>query len=254
MIQIGRIQIDGGTQPRENISEDVVSEYAEAMLDGDKFPPIVVYNDGAKYWLADGFHRYHASVKAGFKDIEADVKSGTRRDAILYSVSANAKHGIRRTNADKRKAVLTLLEDEEWRSEGIRWIARTAKVSEGLAHKMYHEHASVHDEQMKPEIRKARRGDQEYDIDTTNIGRKEKLLDDPSDYEEQDDGGYDLPDNVDPATGEVFEEKEIERTERKGIGLEKAHEAIAVLKQIPPNDDLLQEGYDIVIRWVNRNR
>src|SRR5690625_7499820 len=121
MIQIGRIQIDGGTQPRENISEDVVSEYAEAMLDGDKFPPIVVYNDGAKYWLADGFHRYHVSVKAGFKDIEAEVTSGTRRDAILYSVSANAKHGNRRTNADKRTSVLRMLSVAEWRAADLRW-------------------------------------------------------------------------------------------------------------------------------------
>jgi len=34
-------------------------------------------------------------------------------DAVFNSVGANAEHGLRRTNADKRRAVLTLLNDDE---------------------------------------------------------------------------------------------------------------------------------------------
>lgn len=43
---------------------------------------------------------------------------------MLFSVGANAMHGLRRTNEDKRKAVETLLADEEWSKWSDREIAR----------------------------------------------------------------------------------------------------------------------------------
>ncbi len=107
------IRTDGGTQPREYLNELVLSEYAESMTDGTAFPPVVVFFDGSHYWLADGFHRFFAAKKCGAQEIDADVRQGTRRDAKLYAVGANAAHGLRRTNVDKRRAALTLLQDEE---------------------------------------------------------------------------------------------------------------------------------------------
>lgn len=216
-LKLDDIQIDGGTQPRVDIDESVVSEYAEAMREGDEFPPIIVFSDGAEKWIADGFHRYFASDYLGFLEIEAEVKSGTRRDAVLYSVSANSKHGLRRSNADKRKAVLTLLKDEEWSQWSDREIARRCEVSNRMVSN-YMDELSVNGSQME---RKVKRGDQEYTVDTTNIGkrdifgkevngRKEGKLDNPSDYEVEYDPGYDLSDNVDPDTGEVFEEEKRE--------------------------------------------
>ena len=128
-LKLKDIRLDGGTQPRQYINQDVVNEYAEEMLESDNFPPIVVFNDGANYWLADGFHRYHANKKAGFLEVECDVRNGVLRDAILFSVGANAVHGLRRSNEDKRKAVMTLLND----IEGSEWsdseIARQCFVS-----------------------------------------------------------------------------------------------------------------------------
>jgi len=54
---LSQIRIDGGTQPRTELNEDVIAEYAELLADGVEFPVITVYFDGANYWLADGFHR-----------------------------------------------------------------------------------------------------------------------------------------------------------------------------------------------------
>ena len=71
----------------------------------------------SSYWLADGFHRYHAHKQAGLDDIRVDLRQGNLREAILYSVGANAHHGLRRSNEDKRRAVLRLLEDPEWEQE-----------------------------------------------------------------------------------------------------------------------------------------
>jgi hypothetical protein len=110
-VALCNIHIDGGTQPRTEIDYELVHEYSECI---DQLPPVTVFNDGASNWLADGFHRYHAYRKLNIPEIDCEVRQGSLRDAILYSVSANSIHGKRRTNADKRKAVLTLLNDVEW--------------------------------------------------------------------------------------------------------------------------------------------
>ena len=130
------IKIDGGTQMRAQLDAATVAEYADAMTDGGwgQFPPVIAYYDGSDYWLADGFHRLAAFRSiANYSDamIPADVRSGTRRDAILHAAGANASHGLRRTNADKRRSVETLLRDEEWAKWSNMEIARRCNVSEG---------------------------------------------------------------------------------------------------------------------------
>lgn len=129
-VHIDKIRLDGGTQSRAAISDATVADYAEAMADPNTvFPPITLYFDGADYWLADGFHRLAAWRQIGRTDIPADVRQGDRRRAILHSVAANSAHGLRRTNEDKRRAVLTLLEDQEWAQWSDREIARKCAVS-----------------------------------------------------------------------------------------------------------------------------
>ena len=129
MIEVSKVRVDGGTQSRAAINEATVAEYAEAMADPNTvFPPIVVYFDGRDYWLADGFHRLEAWRRLGRDEVPADVRQGDRRRAILHSVAANSAHGLRRTNEDKRRAVLTLLEDAEWSQWSDREIARRCAV------------------------------------------------------------------------------------------------------------------------------
>jgi len=132
-IALGAIRADTSAQPRAAIFQNVVDEYAEALADGVALPPVVVFYDEAHYWLADGFHRHAAHMKIGASCIAADVRLGTLRDAILYSVGANQAHGLRRTNDDKRRAVLTLLNDEEWSKWSAREIARHCGVSADFA-------------------------------------------------------------------------------------------------------------------------
>jgi hypothetical protein len=126
------IRIDGGTQPRAAISDDTVREYAESMTEGVALPPVDVFWDGTAFWLADGYHRYFAGKRIGLVNLPATVHNGTKRDAVLFSVGANHKHGLQRTNADKRKAVLTLLGDDEWCGRGQSWIAKQCGVSHTL--------------------------------------------------------------------------------------------------------------------------
>lgn len=131
-MNIEKIRIDGGTQSRVEINNEAVSEYAEALKGGVQFPPVDVFFDGADYWLVDGFHRYHAHRSAGLSEIDAAIHNGTLRDAQLFSFGVNASHGLRRSNADKRKAVEFMLNDAEWSVWSDREIARQCCVSHVL--------------------------------------------------------------------------------------------------------------------------
>lgn len=127
-IALTKLRTDGDTQPRAMLNQDVIAEYAECMMEDIKFPAITVFHDSANYWIADGFHRFFAAKRAGNAEIECDVRQGTLRDAQLFSVGANADHGLRRTNDDKRKAVQTLLDDLEWQEWSDSEIARHCRV------------------------------------------------------------------------------------------------------------------------------
>ena len=132
-VALTSIRLDGATQMRAAINDETVEEYASAMVNGwGSFPPAVVFYDGATYWLADGFHRVRSFMQAFpawmALSIPCEVHAGTQRDAVLYAAQANAKHGLRRTNADKRRAVETLLRDEEWGKWSNQEIARRCAV------------------------------------------------------------------------------------------------------------------------------
>ena len=129
-LSLTQINLNGGTQPRVKMNNNVIEEYAESISEGTVFPPITVFKDKHNiYWLADGFHRFYAYRKIGRKKIRVKVKIGEIRDAILFSVGANSDHGLRRTNEDKRKAVKTLLIDEEWQKMSTRELADKTAVS-----------------------------------------------------------------------------------------------------------------------------
>jgi hypothetical protein len=125
-MKLAEIRIDGGTQPRAALDQAAVDEYAEVI---DRLPPGKGMFDGTAIWLYDGHHTFFAHKKAGRDEMAVDVTPGTQRDAILASLSANAEHGLRRTNDDKRKAVRVLLADPEWVMWSDRNIASHCRVS-----------------------------------------------------------------------------------------------------------------------------
>jgi len=131
-LDISCIRTDCGTQSRAELNGRVVAEYALAMQQGALFPPVTVFQDGQNYYLADGFHRLEATKQLKSATIAVDVRSGHCRDAMLYSVGANTTHGLRRSNIDKRRAVMMLLKDPEWSLWTNTAIARMCGVDEGL--------------------------------------------------------------------------------------------------------------------------
>lgn len=151
-LDLAVVQLDPDIQIRARIDQETVFSYAQDMLDGQSFPPIVVFADRGQFYVADGFHRALARALAGrtlslsldagevsgpswlalaadLETIDCEVREGSRRDAILYAVGANDSHGLRRTRADKENAVLRLLNDPDWRQLSQNEIARLAGVT-----------------------------------------------------------------------------------------------------------------------------
>lgn len=129
-LPISKIRTDGGTQMRVQLDAKTVDEYAEVYSEGGELPPVKVVYDGKDYWLWDGFTRIEARKKAGLADVDVEVTKGNQRDAVLLSCGANAQHGLKRSNADKRKAVETLLQDPEWAKWSDQQIADSVFVSQ----------------------------------------------------------------------------------------------------------------------------
>ncbi len=144
-LAITQIRTDGGTQPRALLDPALISEYAEAMQGGAEFPPVVVFHDGTDHWLADGFHRLQAVKQNGKTKLDADIRQGSQRDAILFSVGTNVSHGKRRTNDDKRRAVMKLLNDEKWAQWPQVKIAKACCVSAEYVSRLKHREGSTID-------------------------------------------------------------------------------------------------------------
>lgn len=140
MLRISQIRRDGGTQSRAGIDEETVADYARDMLAGAIFPAAKTWFDGTDFWLEDGFQRIAAAERIGRTTFAAEVRQGTRRDAVLASCGANADHGLRRKTEDKERAVLTLLEDPEWGQWSDREIARRCRVSHDFVGKVAERH------------------------------------------------------------------------------------------------------------------
>lgn len=184
-LRIDKLRMDARTQARTTINQDVVEDYTEAVLAGCTFPPIDVFLDELRnYWPADGWHRIKSHVAAGHKTIMANVHQGDERAAILFAVGANVKHGFRRSNEDKRRAVAMLLVDVEWSSWSDREIARRCGVSNGLVSILRQECASVkekqidcqeHGETQAPPSRLVNRGGTTYEMKTGGIGTKKVI-------------------------------------------------------------------------------
>ena len=96
---------DTGTQIRSEISEYIVAEYVEALGDGARFPPVVIFRSNDGDILADGFHRVRAYQDAQRDEIEADVYQGDQKNALWFALGANRAHGQRLSGDDKRRAI-----------------------------------------------------------------------------------------------------------------------------------------------------
>lgn len=139
-MNVADIIVDMEYQMRATMSEEAIDQYAEEMADDKKFDPVTVVEvEGVGLVLAEGFHRVEATKRAGLTSIDANIIKGTLRDVKEHAYGANGAHGVRRTNADKRKNVMKALADPDF--SGLRTIdyAAMCQVTERFINKIRHE-------------------------------------------------------------------------------------------------------------------
>src|SRR4051794_6433960 len=88
-LELSLIVRDMEIQPRARMDQGRIVQYAEDMLAGIEFPPVVVYFDSEDYWLSEGYHRCAAAANLGEETIKADVREGTRDDAMWNAAGSN---------------------------------------------------------------------------------------------------------------------------------------------------------------------
>jgi hypothetical protein len=173
------IQIDLDTQSRIEINDEVVKEYAESMEAGDVFPPLLVYFDepNNRYILVDGFHRFEAHRRLHPNDaISVKLELGTLDDARWASLGVNKSHGLRRSNADKRNAIVNALKHPKGAELSDRQIAEHVGVHHDTVSRIRKE-LELSGEIRQIENRTVQRGNQIYQQNTANIGSRQSSQD-----------------------------------------------------------------------------
>lgn len=129
VVQIKSIILDAGTQIRTSLDSGHVADLTEAYGRGDSVPPIDVFQTFAGgLILADGFHRAEAAKSIG--EILATIHKGEQEDALRFALKANSAHGLKRSNADKRRAVEIAI--AKWPEMSARAIADLCGVGDAL--------------------------------------------------------------------------------------------------------------------------
>ena len=128
-LKLSDIRLDASLQPRDHIDDQAVSDYADDMgRDGlDAFPTVAVFDDGSELFLVDGFHRFMAAKSLEHETIHCRVYSGSKLQARWFACGCNRSHGLRRTTADKQRAVDCALRCDPTKSDSE--IARHVGVS-----------------------------------------------------------------------------------------------------------------------------
>ena len=120
------------------VCKGTVGEYAAAAKAGAAFPPLIAFRvtdwSFKKPALVAGFHRHEAFGQAGIAECEVEVRDGTFAEAWLAGWLSNLSHGLRYSNADKRKATeMALL---LYKGDSARAIAERINVSHDFVGKV----------------------------------------------------------------------------------------------------------------------
>ena len=236
-VKLATIEMDTSIQCRAVIDTATVSEYADRMIEGDKFPAVVLFEEGGKLWIGDGWHRVMAARQMGAIDIAADVRPGGRKEALQYALGANAANGLRRSNADKRRCIE---------------IARLefGGLSDNAIAKM----CGVTDKTVKS-ARPVNIGNSEVEKRMGADGKMRPARRPPAiEPEGEVDKARQAAIAAEEARYDKPETEEGKPTGKPGRGIRLASEAIACMAKIPRNDSTRLEAWRMVTNWLKNNK
>lgn len=139
-LQVREIVLDEKAQTRAKLEEQVVQDYAAHYRSKDKIKSVMPEPDcfevvGVGYVCIDGFHRTAAMRMAGLSWCWVNVVGrGTMEDALWAAFARNHQHGLRRSNADKRRTVELALDHVKAKNLSARSLADHCGVGDDLVH------------------------------------------------------------------------------------------------------------------------
>lgn len=107
-----------------SVDQKVAERYAQLMLDGVKFPPILVgkYPASEKYGdvaIVDGIHRIIAAQAAKIEELPVKIESYTSLPQMLADMYvANQEHGLPVSDGERNKRI-ELLRKQGWKLADI---------------------------------------------------------------------------------------------------------------------------------------
>lgn len=130
LVPLADIAVDQSIQVRvDGLNEERVETYMTAISNGEQLPPVVLFRlEDGTLLLSSGFHRHEAHKRLERLDISAEIREGTRRDAVTFAFEDNKNHGLPLTNKDKKAYLLARLKDETWAGISQRELARQLGV------------------------------------------------------------------------------------------------------------------------------
>lgn len=191
IVTLADLEMKSGTQFRAALDDEAVKDYTLRLKEWkeanttDKegkplakippmsewtkcpLPPITVFETADSGTInADGFHRVKAAKAAGLEDFPAEVRSGTKEEAIRFALKANNDHGVRLTNADLHNKLKAALKIEKLKALSNNALAKEIGTSEGFVRLNRPAGAA-------PAVRTAVGKDgKETKVDTSRIGKK----------------------------------------------------------------------------------
>lgn len=121
-LALGDLTLDPNLQVRGGCDGRTIDEYAALMVADPptEFDPIDVFDVGGTFYLAHGWHRYHAAQRAKLDTIVCSIIEGTMEEAFEFALGANKKNGRRLTRKELWNAIdVALRQFSRWSDSRI---------------------------------------------------------------------------------------------------------------------------------------
>jgi hypothetical protein len=86
-LRIADLFANSPIDPEAHLDHERARHYAEML---DTLPPVVVFDTEEGLLLADGYHRVAAARQRGMETVKAEVRRGSRHDALMYAARVGA--------------------------------------------------------------------------------------------------------------------------------------------------------------------
>ena len=91
-LRVADLLANSPIDPEAHLDATRMERYARML---EALPPVVVFDTPEGLLVVDGYHRLAAARQRGLETVEADVRTGSRHDALRYAARVGAaQHGI----------------------------------------------------------------------------------------------------------------------------------------------------------------